>query len=217
MTIKPNIIIITIDSFNADKCFGEKALPLPNINSLIDKGVYCSNTFTSVPGTIGSLGCLFTGDYPFKSGINIFQHHAKTEYYFEILKFFSYNMYSTLPDFIYFDEITKTFNDKDVYEGYGTLDQIGEKILKRLESKKMNNPWLYYIHLMDLHEDATGKFRTPEKFNDEKYGSSEYDRNLFSVDHWLGRIFEKIKFEIDKVVLTADHPHNETLFKNKKI
>lgn len=61
-----------------------------------------------------------------------------------------------------------------------------------------------------------GKFRTPDEFNKEKYGDNEYDRNLSFVDYWLGKIFEKINFDNTLVVLTADHPHNDTLFKNKR-
>jgi len=215
--MKPNLLIIVIDSLRADKCFGNKSLQTPNINSLIKKGVYCSQTITSTPATVGSLGGIFTGEYSFKTGINTFQHYSKTESYFEILKNSNYNMYATIPDITYFNELTRNFNDRDMTEMFGSLEQVGEKIIKRLESNKMKEPWTYYIHLMDLHADANEKFRIPEEFNKKKYGDDEYDRTVFFVDYWLGKIFEKINFDNTLVVITADHGHTGKLHSKNKI
>lgn len=207
--MKPNILIVVIDSLRADKCFGNKSLQTPNINSLIKKGVYCSQTITSIPATVGSLGCMFTGEYSFRTGINIFQHNSKTESYFEVLKNSNYNLYATIPDTSYFNKWMKNFNDKDMTEMFGSLEQeVGEKIIKRLESKKMKEPWMYYIHLMDLHQDANEKFRIPKEFNKEKYGYDEYERVVFFIDYWLGKIFEKVNFDNTLVVITADHGYD---------
>jgi arylsulfatase A-like enzyme len=205
--MKPNILIIVIDSLRSDKCFGDKSLQTPNINLLIKKGVYCSQTISSIPGTVGSLGCMFTGEYSFKTGINTFQLHSKIKSYLEILKDSNYNMYATIPNTIFFNEKTKGFNDRDMNEMFDSLDQVGKKIIKRLESDKMKEPWTYYIHLMDLHVDAKGEFRIPNEFNKKKYGDNEYDRIIFFVDYWLGKIFEKINFDNTLVVITADHGH----------
>jgi arylsulfatase A-like enzyme len=216
--LKPNILIIVIDSLRADKCFGDKSLQTPNIDSLIKRGIYFNQAFTSIPATVGSLGCMFTGEYSFKTGINTFQHKSKIETCFDILKKSNYNRYAIIPDTTYFNEWTKNFNGVDRTEMFSSLEQVGPKIINKLESNKMSDPWIYYIHLMDLHADVNEKFRVPKQFNKEKYGIDEYDRTVFFIDYWLGKIFEKIDFANTIVIITSDHGHRGKLHsKNKTI
>ena len=216
--MKPNILIIVIDSLREDKCFGYKSLQTPNITSLIKDGIYFNQAFTSIPATVGSLGCMFTGEYSFKTGINTFQHKSKIETYFDILKKSNYNRYAIIPDTTYFNEWTKKFNGVDRTEMFSSLEQVGPKIINKLESNKMSNPWIYYIHLMDLHVDNNEKFRIPKQFNKEKYGIDEYDRTVFFIDHWIGKIIDKIDLENTLIVITSDHGHRGKLkSKNKKI
>ena len=215
--MKPNILIIVIDSLRADKCFGHKSLQTPNIDSLIKKGIYFNQAFTSIPATVGSLGCMFTGEYSFKTGINTFQHKSKIETYFDILKKSNYNRYAIIPDTTYFNEWTKNFNDVDRTEMFSSLEQVGPKIINKLESNKMHEPWIYYIHLMDLHADTNEKFRIPDQFNKDKYGLDEYDRTVFFIDYWIGKIFEKIDFENTLVIITSDHGHTGKLHSKNKI
>ena len=217
--MKPNILIITIDSLRADKCFGDNSLYLPNFSRLIKKGIYFRNTFTSVPATVGSLGCMFTGEYPFKTGISIFHEKSENESFFEIFKNSSYHRFATVPDVIFFNKWMNDFDGLDKTEMFGSLDnEIGAKILERLESNKMIEPWIYYIHLMDLHPNANEQFRIPDEFNKKKYGDTEYDRAVFFVDYWLGKICKKINFENTLVIITSDHGHDgEVHSKNKKL
>ncbi len=216
--MKPNLVIIIIDSLRADKCFGDKSLLTNNLSSIIKKGVYCNQTITSIPATIGSLGGIFTGEYSFKTKINTFQYHSKIKSYFEILKNSNYNLYATTPNMDCFNKWGQNFNQRDMTELFGSLENgIGETIIKKLKSKEMKEPWTYYIHLMDLHADAKGKFRIPEKFKNEKYGNNDYDRAIFFTDYWLGKIFENINFENTLVVITADHGHSGKMYSERNI
>ena len=62
--MRPNILFFLIDGLRADQCFGkDKTSYTPNIDSLIQKGTYFSNAFTSVDGTIVSLNTIFSSNF----------------------------------------------------------------------------------------------------------------------------------------------------------
>jgi len=42
---------------------------------------------------------------------------------------------------------------------------------------------------MDLHK-IEGEFKSPDGFNDEKYGQSQYDRIISCVDSWITKFLE---------------------------
>jgi len=53
--LKPNVIFLTIDSLRGDKCIGKtKSSKTPNLDKLIDEGVYFSQAISSSDQT-GSL------------------------------------------------------------------------------------------------------------------------------------------------------------------
>ena len=65
--MRPNILFFLIDGLRADQVYGkDKTSYTPNIDSLIQKGTYFSNAFTSVDGTLLSLGSIFHSRYPIK-------------------------------------------------------------------------------------------------------------------------------------------------------
>jgi len=65
----------------------------------------------------------------------------------------------------------------------------------------MKEPWIYYIHLLDLLRivNAVGEF------NKRKYGVDQYDRVLSTIDFWLGKILKKINLENTLLIITSDH------------
>ena len=66
--MRPNILFIVIDSFSANKCFGaNKTSITPNIDFLISRGIYFSQTISAASSTVLSFGSIFTGLYPFES------------------------------------------------------------------------------------------------------------------------------------------------------
>ena len=58
--MKKNIVFFLIDGLRYDQIFGEfKESFTPNIDSLIDKGQFFSNSFSSADGTVLSLNTIF--------------------------------------------------------------------------------------------------------------------------------------------------------------
>ena len=68
--MQPNILFILIDGLRADQFFGKnKRSYTPFFDSLIAKGVYFENTFSSSDGTTISLNCTLNSRFQFETGI----------------------------------------------------------------------------------------------------------------------------------------------------
>jgi len=205
--MKPNILFLLIDTFRADKFFGkEKTSCTPNIDSFIKNGSYFNQAISCGDGTILSWSGLFTGLHPFKTGIKS-QGYKKINpnitSYFSILKSQGYTFYSYIPSLTTSLGIFPNWkNDDYSFDAYWNLSEgLGKKITDLLESNTMDDPWFYYIHVEDLHFPIT----LTKEFDDDKFGTSKYERKISAMDGWLGKIFEKIDLKNTLVIITADH------------
>ena len=206
--MKPNIIFISVDSLRADRCFGvNRNAKTPNLDSLIKNGVYFSQAISAADQTGTSLSSVFTGLFPNRTGQNQINFKSNIETYFDFLKKSNYHIYSLIPDITFFREATINFGDKTLYvfEDRKKLqrleDNLGNKIISKLKSKKMEEPWIYFIHLMDIHTP----FSVPDEFDKKENGETKYDRLVSYVDVWLGKILNHINMKNTLAVITADH------------
>jgi|LWDU01.1.fsa_nt_gi arylsulfatase A-like enzyme len=206
--MKPNILFITIDSLRSDRIFGDdRSNKTPNIDKLISNGISFTNTISSSDSTGLSLGSVFTGAYPFKTNISLTSFNPDFPTYFEPLKNNGYYLTSTYPDLSFFKHLTNNFdhNDPYVYDKRNDWIQldggIGQKIIDNLKSLQSHSPWFYFIHLMDLHQP----FYLPDKFNQNKFGLTRYDKMVSYIDEWVGKFIENIDFKNTLLVFTSDH------------
>ncbi len=166
--------------------------------------MYFDQAISSADGTFASMGSIFTSQYPFKTGITWTKNHSKAKKYFENLKIYGYDLYATVPNYDFFETVTKNFLKENltIHDPQMNLfDGVGEQIMERLQSMKMQQPWFYYIHIMDLHIQRP----TPNEFNRNDYGKTDYERKVSSVDYWIGKILEQINFDDTMIVIAADH------------
>ena len=62
--MKPNIIFFLIDGLRADQVYGNnRTCKTPNIDSLIQNGMYFEQAISSVDGTIVSLNTIFNSNF----------------------------------------------------------------------------------------------------------------------------------------------------------
>ena len=239
--MRPNIIFFLVDGLRADQCFGkDKTSFTPNIDSLIQKGMYFTSAFSPVDGTIISLNTIFSSNFQVGNAARFQKISLNENNLIDILKKNGYHIYGTLPNFGSFNSLLERFenennneqienSDKNVeelidpvaaqflgqkiegnhseYERYrATLPKgLAENIIQLLESKKQE-PYFCYFHIFDLHPLREGREPTGIKdFDDEKFGSSLYERTVSSIDFWLGKILEHIDLDNTLVILTADH------------
>lgn len=204
--MKSNIFFLTIDSLRSDKIYGpNKSSLTPNIDSLVNNGVYFTQAISTSDATGLSLGSIFTAKYPFKTGITHFNYDPNVQNYLDLLQKNGYHLYATVPDVSFFVKLTANFTQKDTYvydkrESWIQLvGGIGDSIVNRLD--KLQEPWFYFVHLMDLH----APFYLPPEFNSEKFGKTRYDRMVSAIDFWIGKFLQKIDLEKTLVIISADH------------
>jgi arylsulfatase A-like enzyme len=204
--MKPNILFIIIDGLRNDKCHGpDKTSFTPNLDLLISDGTYFNNTISSSDGTRTCVGSIFTAQYPFQSGLTTFDNHKKTTRFFDFLKNKGYSLVATVPDVDLWKTLTKNFDEKILIpKPYEYLfDGTGNKILNQLKHLTDISPWIYYIHIMDLHRSVN--FNLPEQYKDKKFGSNDYEKMVSAIDFWLGEILKKINLSQTLIVITSDH------------
>jgi arylsulfatase A-like enzyme len=204
--MKPNILFIMIDSLKASSFNNpEKTSFTPNIDNLIKKGTYFENNFSCADGTLLSWASIFTSLFPFKTGLNSSTElsiNPKIENYFQILKKFDYHPYATIPKISWLKGLSSIFQNADLINYYSKLsDGICEKIISKLNSKNMIEPWIYFIDINDLHLPTW-----PSKsFNDKKFGNSNYEKSISELDHYIGKIVENLDLDSTLLVITSDH------------
>ena len=214
---KPNILFILVDSLRADKVFGKnKTSKIPNIESLIKNGVYFEQAICSTPATGVSVSSIFTGLYPFKIGMGSEKYqkfNPKIRSCIQILKENDYNTYATSPEITNDLGIVCDFENPDKsYNNYFSLFAgLGNQIIQKISASYLKKPWFFYIHIFDLHKPVV----VPEKFDDEKFGLSQYERMLSATDFWIGKILEKINLSNTLVIFTADHGDYIPLIKHE--
>jgi len=194
------------------KCYGKKKTSLtPNLDYLIKKGTYFEQAISSSDMTVTAIGAIFTGLYSIKTGIygkKGFINKNTTDY-LQNLKQNGYSIYMTVPDVHFYRKKFSGYAETNFgsFSPTGKLsllhNGVGESILKNL-STKMDEPWFYHIHLMDLHMSPI--VPNPE-FDNEKFGSNHYERLVSQMDVWLGKILQKINFNDTLIILIGDHGH----------
>ena len=206
--MKPNILFITIDSLRSDRCFGEdRNTKTPNLDSLIKKSIYFSQAISAGDQTGTSLSSVFTGLFPIRTGQNLINFKSDFTTYFDILKEADYHVCSLIPDDTFFKEFSINFYEKTTYFFTGRKKKhllgtnLGNKIITKLKSNEMKEPWIYFVHLMDLHTP----FLVPNEFDKQENGKTKYDRLVSYIDIWLGKFLDQINMEKTLVVITSDH------------
>ena len=211
--MRPNIIFFLIDGLRADQCFGKDRTSFtPNIDSLIHKGTYFEQAISSTDGTITSLNTIFSSNFQSSNAARYKKIVLNENNLIDILKKNGYHVYGIVPNLASFNPLQECFeNENNSYDWLKhnipskTLPTgLAEKIIQLLESKKQE-PCFYYFHIFDLHPLREG--RKPigiENFDNEKFGSSLYERTVSAIDFWLGKILEHIDMN-DIIILTADH------------
>ena len=216
--MKPNILFLIVDSLRADKVSGtENNSIIPNLDYIKKNGVFFDHAISSADGTMLAYAGLFSGKHPFKTGMRSAKltRLCNTISYFEVLKNYDYNLYGCLPRLAASFEIIPEFenNDESFLDLFpDTLSKAGEIILKKLEGN-MKEPWCFLVHVTNMHFPV----KKPKGFEDEKFGSNNYEKQVSAIDAWIGKVLKKIDLEKTLVVITGDHGSYIQSLKNKSL
>jgi arylsulfatase A-like enzyme len=209
--MKPNILFLTIDSLRADKCYGKnKSSKTPNLGSLINQGIYFNQAISTSDQTGTSIASIYTGLFPTRSGLTEVNFPKTTSTFLDIFAQNGYQVNCFFPDLSFFKNLASKFTEKTIYDfenkdlRENLDDGLGAQIVDQIKSNKMKKPWLFCIHLMDMHV-SDGEFLVPEEFDNENYGSTKYDRLLSFIDDWISNILKEIDLKDTLVILSSDH------------
>ena len=216
--MKPNILFLIVDSLRADKVSGtENNSIIPNLDYIKKNGVFFDHAISSADGTMLAYAGLFSGKHPFKTGMRSAKltRLCNTISYFEVLKNYDYNLYGCLPRLAASLEIIPEFENND--EAFldlfpDTSSKAGEIILKKLEGN-MKEPWCFLVHVTNMHFPV----KKPKGFEDEKFGSNNYEKQVSAIDAWIGKVLKKTDLEKTLVVIIGDHGSYIQSLKNKSL
>jgi len=208
---KPNVLFIVIDGMTKKKfSTNQRTCKTSNIDSLIKKGTFFNQTVSSASVTIPSMSGIFTSLYPFEClqidnslvrfnlKLNNFPKYFSDKNYFTI---------ATIPKSFSHTGLNEIFKKIYEYDFPSTLfDGLGENILNILSELK--EPWLYYVHMYDFHNEIDfQKIDELKKFDNKNFGDSKIERMISAFDSWLGKIIDKINLDDTLIVITSDHGH----------
>lgn len=201
---KPNLLLIVVDSLRSDQV--SKSNIYPNLKSLLTNSTHFETCISSAASTILGMGTMLTGQFPFKIGLgdkNFRRLNPEIPTFTHFLKQLGYDLHATVPKIANEFGLTCNFSDdKKDYENYYSLFAgLGDEIIKKLEIQDNKKPWFFYMHIFDLHSPVI----VPPQFNDLKFGISQYERMVYAIDDWLGKIIKKINFDDTLLILTSDH------------
>lgn len=204
--MKPNIFFLLIDSLRADKFYGDKkTASTPTANNLLKKGIYFEQTISSSDYTVTGIGSIFSGLYPIdagKRGTSYHKIYSNILNYIDFFKKNGYHSYATMEESFTKLGFSDQFENSDqAYPRTMQLfDGLGEKIIEMLESNSMKKPWIYFVHIDDLHIPVN----VPTKYGNLKY-SDRYDIIISEIDSWIKKFLKLIDFKNTIIVITADH------------
>ena len=136
--MKPNIIFFLIDGLRADQVYGNnRTCKTPNIDSLIQNGMYFEQAISSVDGTIVSLNTIFNSNFQVGKSARNKKIVLNENNLIDILKKNGYHIYGALPNLASFNSLLEHFeneNNNDRIENSdpgteGPIDQVAAQFL----------------------------------------------------------------------------------------
>jgi len=231
--MRPNIIFFLIDGLRADQVHGNnRTCKTPNLDSLIQKGMYFKQAITSADGTVISLNTMFSSKFQVAHAARYQKIVLNENNLIDVLKKNGYHIYGITPNLTSFNPLREYYeNENNSYDWIKIMSEqnipshsiptsktrldippetlptgLTKRITQLLESKEIQEPYFCYLHIFDLHPLREGKKPIGiEKFDNEKFGSSMFARTVSSIDHELGNILKKIDLGKTLLVITSDH------------
>jgi arylsulfatase A-like enzyme len=211
----PNIIFLLIDGLRADHCFGKnKKANTPTIDSLTKSGIYFKNSISCTDITGYSMRSIFLSKFPFDCGKNkdrVEKTYSKKDSYLTTLKKSGYHLYAHMSKAVYNQGYQDVFENNDVTSTNSIYQGLTDKIIEKITSNSLEEPWFLYIHPEDVHVPCI----VPNEF--QKLNLEErYNLNLEAIDMGIKKILENIELSKTIIILTADHGEYLNPFDNYK-
>jgi len=214
--MKPNILFLVLDGLRADRCYGEKKSSItPNIDKLIQNGIYFNQTISSGISSTPAVSSIFTSLYPFESLIldrNLFKINPRISTYIYKLRDEGYKTFAIVQDVLTHIGFQNIFGDNLVIYNHAKeklWSGLGKKILEDFDFIKKQEPWFCYMQFYDLnlliYPEQERLEKGPEEIKNPKYGKNQYERIISAQDKWIGEIIKQVNLKNTLIILTSDH------------
>lgn len=217
-----NLLLVTIDTLRADRlgAYGHEGAATPNLDRLAAGGVRFANVYSPVPLTLPTHATLFTGHYPFSTGVRVNGVHYLDESAVTLAERLRQNDYDTAAFVAAYVLISRfgLAQGFDRYEDSLGLDNLF-RFTSELRADEIHRRFADWLHERRARSDA-GKFFAWLHFYDphlpydppapyaDEFSDSPYDGEIAFVDSILGRALSDLEEDaLDNtlVVVTSDH------------
>jgi len=217
---KPNVVFIVADAFRNDHMLGKSSALTPFLDRLRKKSTVFTQAISTSSSTSPGFVSMFTGCYSFKHGVRIRGQNKKSIDYKLLTEAFKQAGYYTIAEPAGpvgaetvlrkgFDEFNqRVINTVNVDQSQLIYGKWGEKLIERLEEKKIKQPFFLFLHLWILHRP---RFMS-KQFNKRKFGKVAYQRCMSCLDFYLEKVFNALG---DNTIVVLAGDHGEIIPKNK--
>lgn len=223
---RPDVFLVTIDTLRSDhvRCYGDKQIETPAIDSLAHDGIRFANAFTASTITNTAHASILTGLYPSEHGVLDFgsplrpgivtiaqalqQDGYATAAFIGAIILDSRTLAPGLDrGFDFYDNFPESVAAK--VSRYKKVERRGMDVVRRAEKWMLAHPRgakprFVWVHLYDPHDpyDPPAPFR-------QKYAGRLYDGEIAYADSALGEFLRFLKTQQDYapslIVLSGDH------------
>jgi arylsulfatase A-like enzyme/Flp pilus assembly protein TadD len=220
--VRPNIILITIDTVRADHvgCYGATGVSTPTLDGLARDGIVFERALAQVPLTFPSHASMMTGLYPFQNGAQDFTSPPLDSRFRTLAQALREHGYSTgavvssfaldhswglARGFDFYDDAfsPESYNKREL----GLVERKAEESVTHALSwlqRTPKRPFFLWLHLYDPHSP----YDPPEPFH-SRFAGHLYDGEIAYADQQLGRLIDWLKrarlYEQTLVVVVGDH------------
>lgn len=211
--MQPNIIMILLDGARCDRLETSS-----EFNEIKKSGFLMKNVSTTIPYTIGSLNCLFTGLYGKENGIDAYYKvlglKESITTLFEILQS---NEYFTCCDLLH----KKIFSNRgfDIHQAH---DEYNDNLfihhpnfLQQCFLKAKNKPLFCFLHYTEIHKVTVSEILKKYEWDDDDFYDNKnnnlknYDKTFSNSVKYVKTIINKLaelnKFENSIIIIFSDH------------
>ncbi|HLX83022.1 MAG TPA: sulfatase-like hydrolase/transferase [Terriglobales bacterium] len=225
----PNIILITLDTFRADRMdfLGSRRALTPNLDAFAEQSVVFTHAYAQVPLTAPSHASILTGTYPQFHQVKDFQTPLAQAlpYTPEILRSHGYSTAAFIGSMVLdpgvglavgfdrgFDTYDAGFHQAQPGEDrYSSTERRGSEVVAHALAWLKDHPRgpsFIWLHLYDAHDP----YDPPEPYK-TKYASAPYDGEIAYVDAQVGKFLGELRSRglYDSAIIAVMADHGEAL------
>ncbi len=211
--VRPNIVLITLDTTRADRLgsYGYPAAQTAALDHLANQGIRFEYAYSSIPFTIPAHASLFTGLYPFHTGIRANDAPLRPEFttLAEQLQANGWYTCASVGAYVthrswgfdqgfseYYDGIPED-GDRNRWHAERPAEAVVDDALDCMAKRPSDEPYFLWVHLFDAHHPyiahGDGKFADP------------YDGELAYMDAQVQRLVDSLASDSTLWAVVGDH------------